>query len=123
MESDNVDHDKQIVIPSMTFSLAFKVTVCLLLTLTCFMKIITLVHDKELTINKLSLLPYLICGCQVFESMLYYAAFAIWDIQDLPLAQYAIWRSILSQPGHVFSSASFVMLSCYPCLLGELLLY
>ena len=96
MESDDADYDQSRVEPSMTLSLAFKFTVCLLLTLACFVLIITLVHEKELTINKLSLVPYMICGCQVFTSMLYYVAFAIWDLRDLQPEQYSIWRSILS---------------------------
>ncbi len=68
---------------SMSWSLAVKEALSFYLLITCVAKIFTVLHDREKTLNKISLVPiYMVTG-QSFGMIIYFALFAICNIRSL----------------------------------------
>ena len=107
----------------MSWSIACKLACNFVLLLTCIGKIITLVHSREIALNRISLVPYqLLVLMTVFECN-YYTLFCLFNIRDLDPQAYASWRALLSCPVTCLQCVIFLVLAAYADLLRELLKY
>ena len=118
-----------------TWSLSSKVAMNITLLVGLTVHTISKIHEKELRVNRLSLLPlYCVIGIALFNTVYYLCIiFFVRKIaelanvededQTLNVARYSAWRAILGAPRNFFFGSTLILIACYSHLLQLLLKY
>ena len=87
---------------NMTWGLGLKVAVSCALLLASITKIVTTVHNREIRLNKISLVPFYATAAQSLMLIIYYLIFAMFDIRNETLYATNCWRHILGCGTSIF---------------------
>lgn len=107
----------------MTWSLGFKVAFGWALLMACVIKIVTTIYDRDIRLNRISLLPFYTAAAQSLVMIVYYTLFSVFDITNQSPYIYNCWRNLLGS-GTCFCFCLIVFsMNTYGQLLHKLLIY
>lgn len=117
-KDDHVDFDLH-----MSWSLAPRVALSWTLLLACVIKIVMTIHDRDIRLNRISLVPFYAATVQSLMMIVYYTLFSVFDITGTLPCIYNCWRNILSSGTCVCFCLIVFVINTYGHLLHKLLMY
>ena len=107
----------------MYWSLCFKIAFSWALLMSCVIKIVTTIYERDIMLNRISLLPFYTTAAQSLMMIVYYTLFSVFDITNQSPYIYNYWRNLLGS-GTCFCFCLIVFsMNTYGQLLHKLLIY
>ena len=107
----------------MRWDLSLKVAFSWTLLLACVIKIVSTIYDRDIKLNRISLVPFYTAAAQSLMMVVYYTLFSLYNISEQATCIYNCWRNILGSGACICFCLVVFIMNTYGQLLHKLLIY